>query len=131
MPHATRHVHVTCHMHTPRAHAHAQDRNRRGGAHGTRDARTRGDWKVSAHRTRWSCILRGAARRAWCACAACVWRACAWRVCVLTGYKDAAHEHDTCARRANDASGVPRRGPPQRSSTKPAPARPAGPCVWR
>eukprot|EP00966_Prymnesium_polylepis_P295151 6816134-Prymnesium_polylepis.1 len=42
--------------------------------------------------------------------------------CVLTGYEDAAHEHGTRARRANDASG---RGHTQRSSTKPAPARPA------
>eukprot|EP00966_Prymnesium_polylepis_P223020 5158555-Prymnesium_polylepis.2 len=31
-------------------------------------------------------------------------------VCVLTGYEDAAHEHGTRARRADDASGVPLRG---------------------
>eukprot|EP00966_Prymnesium_polylepis_P144343 3332956-Prymnesium_polylepis.1 len=31
-------------------------------------------------------------------------------MCVLTGYEDAAHEHGKRARRANDASGVPRRG---------------------
>eukprot|EP00966_Prymnesium_polylepis_P305939 7070058-Prymnesium_polylepis.1 len=42
-------------------------------------------------------------------------RAHAWpprgaRACVLTGYEDAAHEHGTRARRANNASGVPRRG---------------------
>ena len=30
--------------------------------------------------------------------------------CVLTGYEDAAHEHGTRAGRANDASGVPRKG---------------------
>ena len=29
---------------------------------------------------------------------------------MLTGYEDAAHEHGTRAGRANDASGVPRKG---------------------
>ena len=38
---------------------------------------------------------------------------------LITGYEDAANEHGTRARCANDASG----SPTQRSLTKPAPAR--------
>eukprot|EP00966_Prymnesium_polylepis_P157850 3648043-Prymnesium_polylepis.1 len=52
------------------------------------------------------------------------------RVCVINGLQHAAHEHDTRARGANDASGV-RPGPGLgEAGSRPlmAPARPSVPC---